>query len=401
MKRCLDPICGLLNDDFAKVCKSCKSKNFIPFEEPLPSVSVLNVGLLNPPKNEASPVTNVVAESQNEHSHEGRTKTASPKGQKRAEGLPFNATSATASRRWSWVVKQFRDPLVGFAVGLVGLVLAFVSLPQVLYLWNRHTNNAPVIKLVMTSPSVIQLGEEVKLTAVVNDVEDGSSVNYEWANSAGIVLGTGAAVTLTTTGIDRGSAPAEINVVLIVADSQQAHSKPYPVSIKISNSKPRLRSIEVDKMELRVGEPVQLIAVADDPGGDRAGKLHYEWNCPVGQIGRADFYKTTLQTSGLNLRSAPIFPKVRVTVTNDRGESTEGEITLSITPALRRVYKARRSQPKDTTKLIVDVVKPLALDLQVPRITEPQSQTPGPQLPANPPEARSPDISKPPTKPPS
>src|SRR6185295_4591272 len=371
MKRCLDPICGLPNDDSAEVCKFCKSKRLIyVVEEPLPGISGSNaglkLGLLDPPKIHAPPVTNVVAEaSADQHPNDGPANRASFEGPKPPEGMPINPAEATSSQRWPWVKKQFRDPVVAFAVGLVGLIFGFFSLPQMLYLWNRFTNNAPVIHIVKASTNVIQLGEEVSLTAVADDAEE-RSLNYQWGNSAGTILGTGAFVTLSTAGMDRGSAPAEINVTLTVADSQQEQSKPYPVSIKISNSKPRLRSIELDNMEVRVGEPVRLFAVADDPGGDRAGKLHYEWHCPVGKIDRSDYYKTTLQTAGLNLRSAPIFPKVRVTITNDRGESTEGEITLSITPAVRKIYRPMKNQATNMTTLIIGVKEHLVLDSKTP-----------------------------------
>lgn len=407
MKRCLAPICGLPNDDSAEACKFCGSKRLIYVDEKLfPGIpgpnAGLNVGLLDPPKIQAPPATNVLAEAHEDPPlNEGQTNRASFEDQKPPEGMPINSTDATASQVWPWVKKQIKDPLMMGTVGIVGIAFTIIGLPQVLNLWNSITNNAPVIKIVKASPNVIQLGEEVSLTALADDAEE-RSLNYQWGNSAGIIHGTGASVTLSTNGMDRGSAPAEINVTLTVADSQQAQSKPYPVSIKISNSKPRLKAIELDKMAVRVGEPVKLIAVAENPAGDRAGKLHYEWNCPVGQIDRSDTYKTTLQTAGLNLRSAAIFPKVRVIVTNDRGESTEGEITLSITPEVRKVYRPRKNQTTNTTTLIIEVVKPLALDSRTHEGAAPQPPTsPAQKSPATPSEAPSPaDTLKQTTKPP-
>lgn len=408
MKRCLYIGCGLANVDSAEVCRSCGLKSFQYIDdEALKSQVPPGTIVESEPQVEPQPDEKETkgTHSEDRKRSEGHSEDEAPpkdhkppKDQKPPEVRQIDRIKVKVSQGWLWSKEQLKSPLIGGFVGVVSLVLAFFSAPQLLYLWNHFTNNAPVIRNVMASQSVIQLGEEVTLTAWADDVEEGTSVSYQWAQSAGAVLGNGPVVTLSTAGMERSSASSDISVTLTVIDSQHVQSKPYSVAIRISNSKPRLKSIEPDKMAVRVGEPVKLIAIADDPGGDRSGKLHYEWHCPVGQIDRYDYYKTTLQTAGLDLRSAPIYPKVRVTVTNDRGESTEGEITLSITPAVRKVYRPKKNQPATTTTLIIGVKEPLTLDSK----TAPQPQTsPAPQSSKAPPEAPSPaDSSKQITKPP-
>jgi len=240
-----------------------------------------------------------------------------------------------------WIKRQFTEHLQR-SLGILGLL---VGIFPVIHYYRQFTNNRPVITTIRPGQNSILIGEEVSLTAVAND-PDGDILQYEWASSAGEILGNGPDVVLRTSGSDRRSVPYEVNVTLTVRDRQDKESTPYSLQIRVSTTKPVLRSIEPDKYDVRVGEPVKLIAIADDPGGERAGKLHYEWDCSVGQIDRSDHYKTTLQTTGMAIRTT-INPTVNLTVSNDRGESDHREITLSIEPAPRR-------------RLIIRVVKPIS-----------------------------------------
>lgn len=346
MKRCLSPICGLPNDDSAIVCKFCKSKSFVSVPDTAPLRQVSEIGLLTREHVRSKPEVNLGPEIEfKEHSAAVQP---SPENTPRTEPKPTNDVRTPMirpprSKGLRWIKTQFNEHLQR-SLAIIGLLLAIIALPPVIYLWDVVTNHRPMIRTIKPSSNTILIGEDVTLTALAAD-PDGDFLEYEWTQSAGRITGTGADVILSTAGLDRRSAPPQINVTLTVRDRRDLESVPYSLPIRISTTKPRLRAIEVDRMELRVGEPVKLIAVADDPGGERAGKLHYEWNCPVGQIDRSDYYKTTLQTTGLNIRSAPIFPKVSLIVKNDRGESVEGEITLSITPAPRRRVIVRVAKP--------------------------------------------------------
>jgi len=281
-----------------------------------------------------------------------------------------------------WVRRQFTEHLmqslavIGFIISVFGVVLSVVGLPQVIYMFRRATNHVPAVRMIKASPHAIQVGGKVDLTAIVEDA-DGESLVPTWTSSAGRLHVNGMEATLSTDGMKVQSAPASITVSLTVTDAQVT-SKPYDLTIPVSKSAPRLKMIRPDKMELSVGEPVTLIAVADDPDGGR--DLRYEWSCPVGQIDKSNSYITTLQTAGLNIRSAPIFPKVTLTVTNEHGESVTGDVTLSISPK-PRVYRSPKGKRVTPLKLVVNVVQPVNQNPQgsgAPASPVPKEQPPPP-----------------------
>src|SRR6266404_4384751 len=356
MKRCLNPICGLPNDDLAKVCKFCKSKTFVDIEVvPHPSVQAAEVGLLSRQgtKTVSKPVLDAeihaervepAAQSRGTVTEHDRVAeqpgTNQTKKKASSEGVPI-VVVPTRFPVALWIKRQFTEHIQR-SLAILGVL---VGIFPVIHYYRQFTNNRPVITTIRPGQNSILIGEEVSLTAVANDPE-GDVLQYEWASSGGEILGNGPDVVLRTRASDRRSVPYDINVTLTVRDRQDKESTPYSLQIRVSTTKPVVRSIEPDKYDVRVGEPVKLIAIADDPGGERSGKLHYDWDCSVGQIDRSDHYKTTLQTTGMAIRTT-INPTVNLTVSNDRGESDHREITLSIEPAPRR-------------RLIIRVVKPVS-----------------------------------------
>lgn len=388
MKRCLNPICGLPNDDLAKVCKFCGSKNFVHIETPHPSVPAAEVGLLTRAgaKTASEPALDAEVHSEKVNpatqSREMVTQHDEVADQKETDQAINKANpevavpifvAPTRSTVARWIKRQFTEHLQR-SIGILSLLFTIIALPPVIHYWRQFTNHRPVIRTIRPGQNSILIGEEVSLTAVAND-SDGDVLQYEWASSAGEILGNGPDVVLRTSGLDRRSVPYEIKVTLTVRDRQDLESTSYSLPIRVSTTKPILRSIEPDKYDVRVGEPVKLIAIADDPGGERAGKLHYDWDCSVGQIDRTDHYKTTLQTTGMAIRTT-INPTVNLTVSNDRGESDHREITLSIEPAPRR-------------RLIIRVVKPIGAQSSGSDKSGSSVQTP-PQASPQPKEERSP-----------
>src|SRR5215216_6463967 len=104
MKRCLNPICRLLNNDSAKVCKSCKATNFLQVEEQVPSVSVSNLGLLDTQGVQALPPTDVVAVAPvDQHDNGGSTINAPSEDPEPPEVTPSNHSEAAVSQVWPWV----------------------------------------------------------------------------------------------------------------------------------------------------------------------------------------------------------------------------------------------------------------------------------------------------------
>lgn len=387
MKRCLNSICGLPNDDLAKVCKFCKSKFFVHIEVQHPSVPPAEVGLLSMAGAKTGSKPALAAEIHSQRvdpttqSRETVTQhdrvvdqpgTDKIKSKASPEVLPV-VVAPTRSPVALWIKRQFTEHLQR-SIGILGLLLAIIATPPAIHYYRQFTKQRPVITTIRPGQNPVLIGEEVSLTAVAND-PDGDVLQYEWASSAGEILGNGPAVVLRTSGLDRRSVPYEINVTLTVRDRQDLTSTPYSLQIRVSTTKPVLRSIEPDKMDVRVGEPVKLIAIADDPAGERAGKLHYDWDCSVGQIDRSDHYKTTLQTTGMAIRTT-INPTVNLTVSNDRGESDHGVITLSIQPAPKR-------------RLIIRVVKSISSQSSISDKSGPSVQT-SPQASPQPKEEKPP-----------
>lgn len=353
MKRCLSPICGLPNDDSAKVCKYCGSKTFVHIETPHPSVAAAEVRLLTRPRAKAASEPALDAEVRFKkvnpatQSHEtvtqhdrvaDQTGTNQTKKKANPEVVPI-VVVPTKFPGSLWIKRQFTEHLQR-SLAIIGVL---VGIFPVIHYYRQFTNHRPVIRTIRPGQNSILIGEEVSLTAIAND-PDGDVLQYEWSSSAGEILGDGPDVVLRTSSLDRRSVPYEIKVTLTVRDRQDLESTSYPLPIRVSTTKPNLRSIEPDKLDYRVGEPVRLVAIADDPGGERAGKLHFDWDCSVGQIDRSDHYKTFLQTTGMAIRS-PIKATVSLTVRNDRGESAYREIELSIEPAARRRLKIRVVKP--------------------------------------------------------
>src|SRR5207253_1907230 len=152
MKRCLNPICGLPNDDLAKVCKFCKSKTFVHIEVvPYPSVPAAEVGLL-------------------------------PRQGTKTGSRPVLDTEIHA---------EIVEPVIQY--------------------YRQFTNNRPVITTIRPGQNSILIGEEVSLTAIANDPE-GDVLQYEWASSGGEILGNGPDVVLKTRASDRRSVPYDVNV---------------------------------------------------------------------------------------------------------------------------------------------------------------------------------------------
>jgi hypothetical protein len=364
MKRC--NYCNLLNQDSAEFCKACKSTNFSPVEEsaaqhaPIAAALPANQGttLTIPKPTEEKAKTDSVHDSGLGNKSEDKELKNSPDNQK----IPSGTSHGNAPRHdgeivtpkprlWASLRRKIEDMAflakLGIILGILSLV--YMLWPPIVRRINKWTNQRPSIKTIKAYPQVIQIRERVELTALAEDPEN-EKLDYEWASDTGQIIGTGSDVELDTSKVSPSAEPSEITVTLIVMDPYGAKSDPYLRRIRVSNNKPVLKSIEVDKMELKVGEPVKLVAVASDPDGDK--KLHYEWGCPVGLIDRTDSYKTTLQTSGMNL-SATIYPKVSLTVTDENGESTSGDLTLSIRPVVK-TYKFRRSLTVRSIRLIID-----------------------------------------------
>ena len=387
MKRCLNPICGLPNDDRARVCKYCKSKNFVAIEVQHPSAPAAEVGLLTraivKPAIQSQPVKPPFQNREPAKEHERASEqkeTNQTKETATSETVPIFVTSA-GRRVVAWIKQQFTQHFQR-SLGIVSLVVGIIALPPVIHYWRQFTNHRPVVRTIRPGQNSILIGEDVSLTALADD-PDGDLLQYDWTSSAGEINGTGPGVILRTNGLDRRSFPSEITVSLTVRDRQDLESTPYFLSVRVSTTKPRLTSIEPDKPDVQVGDPVKLIAIADDPGGERAGKLHYDWDCSVGHIERSDHYKTFLQTTGMSIRSS-IKATVSLTVSNDRGESDHREITLSIEPAAKRrliirVVKPLNSQSSTPDKSGPSVpTSPLASP-QVKEVKSPGSSTKGPQ----------------------
>jgi outer membrane protein OmpA-like peptidoglycan-associated protein len=119
-------------------------------------------------------------------------------------------------------------------------------------------------------PGQITDGEIVRVTAVAND-PDGDTLTYQWRTTAGQLRGTGAEVTLDTTGVTAGpgAPPVSVTVTLSIADGRggsasntctlTVHALPKP---EISPVKPDLEfrrgSARVDNVHKAILDDVAL-----------------------------------------------------------------------------------------------------------------------------------------------
>ncbi|MEM4202606.1 MAG: hypothetical protein QXS54_00915 [Candidatus Methanomethylicaceae archaeon] len=91
------------------------------------------------------------------------------------------------------------------------------------------------------------------------------------------------------------------------------------------NNPPRVEELQVDKLVVRPGEQVMLIARATDPDGD---ELMFEWQPSAGQI-MGTGPSVTLDTSGLNPVSTPSIT-VKLMVRDKEGESDSRSIDIKL-----------------------------------------------------------------------
>jgi hypothetical protein len=389
--------CKLVNPDSVVVCKYCKSTDLVPINEsatavtPITAPTPSGTGDATPETQKAvkEPTKAVGARANRqsgpaEDKKQARQKAPSRSSQNNASGVkggipPAPVVSQPLLGPGHKLDSEYLTKL-GILLGLMSILIAVAPLANNIY--KKKSNHQPRIKIVNAFPQAVSIGSSVHLIASAEDA-DGDRLDYLWKPDTGQIIGDGNDVILDTSKVSSNAAPTEITVNLVVSDELDSDRYRLPLRVLV-NIKPVLKSIEIDKMEIRAGEPVKLVAVAHDPDGD-SNKMHYEWNCPVGMIERVDSYKTTIQTSGLNIRSAPIFPKVSLTITDEQGESTSDSVTLSITPILK-TYKYRRKRASTTTTTLkVDVMKP-----DNPKASAPGSQ-PQPVVPpgqAPPPETK-------------
>lgn len=249
---------------------------------------------------------------------------------------------------WLWFKRQARKHLLG-AITLTAFLLAILTLlvsTPVVNLFNKMTHDPPTINDIETYPMEVLPGESVRLTPII---PNGDRLKYYWNCTDGHILGSGPSFTLTTQGIQR-SAPFPIYVSLTVEDEYGRKSnrfdKSSPISIvEKTHPKPILKSVRPEKLEVRLGEPITLIASAE--GID----LHYEWYCTGGHIeGITDSPVITINTSGISSLSGsvPVTGTCTVLSGNERSNSLPFTFTIRPTPKVLR-HKGKRTGSEKLT----------------------------------------------------
>lgn len=242
-------------------------------------------------------------------------------------------------------------------------------------------NRAPTLNLEVEKLEVTD-GESVQLYARATD-PDNDVLIYNWTTTAGQIIGSGANVSLDTTGVNPTvGAPAREVKVSVTVDDGRGCSDSASQTIKVNSPQPppnlnptvafapeSCTVIGQPQIQGQVtdGERIRLVARASDPNND---PLTYEWQTSAGQIigsGPVVTLDTTNVTAGPG--APPVDVVIQVRVSDGRGGSAAASTTCRVSSVPRPLpiqlddlrFNFNSARVDNTHKAILDDV---ALRLQ-------------------------------------
>jgi outer membrane protein OmpA-like peptidoglycan-associated protein len=141
-------------------------------------------------------------------------------------------------------------------------------------------NHPPTVSC-SASPTSVQAGETVRLTATASD-PDGDPLSYVWSSDQGKLTQNNATASWDTTGLAAGSYPISVHVSDGkggTADCSTTVNVTAPPPPPVNH--PPVCNASADRTTLLSGERTRLQANASDPDGD---PLTYQWSATAGQI---------------------------------------------------------------------------------------------------------------------
>lgn len=216
-------------------------------------------------------------------------------------------------------------------------------------------NRPPVITALEADKEQVYDGEPDGFTCRATD-PDGDFLLYTWETTAGRIEGSGARVTLNTTGINPrvGSPPVRVTVTVTVDDGRGGTATasktitvlapvPPPPPPPPPNRPPRIEAIEISVVgtpqvegQYTDGDVLQVRARASDPDND---PLSYEWSVTGGSlIGSGE--QVRLNTGGVTAGpgAPPVNITISLTVSDGRGGTDSDSRSVII-------YAVRRPEP--------------------------------------------------------
>jgi outer membrane protein OmpA-like peptidoglycan-associated protein len=169
-------------------------------------------------------------------------------------------------------------------------------------------------------PAQVEAGQPVRLSAM-GVSSTGAPLTYTWTTTGGTIQGTGAMVTLQTTGLAAGTYTATVRA----SEASGAPSADCNVTITVRQpppppppppARPPTVTLRLDRPRVQVGEIVNAIATGNSPDNR---PLTYQWSVtPSGQV-QGTGANVRIDTTGMQ----PGNYTVTVRVTDDRNLSSQ------------------------------------------------------------------------------
>jgi hypothetical protein len=219
---------------------------------------------------------------------------------------------------------------------LAGIAALIVIGGVVAYLVLSRANKAPTILFLASSSSTATVGDRITLSASVNDPNN-DQLTYQWATSAGQIIGDGETVTLDTTNVDARTGRTDVKISLTVNDGRGGTATAdRSVTVTLINiaetgstgsaTPSMLVTLDADQKSVRVGDPVNFTAQVQNR---EANELTYEWKTSAGTI-QANGSTAALQTSNVQVTGNSRQITVTVTVRDALGLALSESQTVSV-----------------------------------------------------------------------
>ncbi|HWP84630.1 MAG TPA: OmpA family protein [Terriglobia bacterium] len=169
------------------------------------------------------------------------------------------------------------------------------------------------------SPTQVTVGQLVQLTASGSS-STGAPLTFAWTTNGGTIQGSGANVSVSTTGL----APGNYMATVRVSEPSGLYADcPARFTVVAPPMNPPTVSCSADRTNVQVGEAVNLTAQGNSPDGR---PLTYQWTTTAGTLVGSGA-SVRLDTSGVS--PGTITPRARAT--DDRGLSAECSVTITVT----------------------------------------------------------------------
>lgn len=220
------------------------------------------------------------------------------------------------------------------------------------------SNAAPVISSVTATPTELQVGGSVSLSASVSDANTGDTLSYSWTAPRGSF----ADATSPSTTWTAPSEPGAVTLTLTVSDSQGATSS---VSLAVNvlhgsaeqgsalldvrfNSWPVVSRLATSAARVDAGEALTVEATTSDADGDT---LNYQWAATCEGTWSGATSRTASFTPSVRPAGACNNCRLTATVADGRGGQTTGTLDFCVSsnplerfpPTLTRSYQSSLS----------------------------------------------------------